>query len=561
MTSFQWDAFLSHASEDKDAFVIPLVAELEKYGLNIWFDKFTLKVGDSLRRSIEFGLAASRFGIVILSPSFFAKNWPQSELDGLFARQMEGPDVILPVWHQITKQDLLKKVPMLVDKRAANSNDGIAAVAKELVRVLRPEALELDISRVDAHRMNARFLEQLREKHPALDFRVSVGPTPAPEALHSELPLSKGIVASAAQSGMRIDILAKDEKEYLKNPVTFSIRFKDTGVSKVAALLRTGKAQEFTSEEFSNVKTNLQIFAPFDAHVVGQKLLMGPSTHNAKTIPVRVTFRGDSETVQFSYMEMRMERGGTDEVSIVVRGQSIPFLLRMIVSQGRLDNVNVEIEPQIKGAEVHAVQKYARAMRAIRKSGVIEIFNLETDSVAFSVDCKLEGPTKEQEWRFRIIDDVVAITDYFGLSVRWPSTISEQDADLLVMLKGLIDGSPIGKGARFTSILKKTQGNATSLNSQPPSAPAAYVREDPIVFFGSPIKDQTLAVLMEEVRITDFEAVKQRFAHAVLGEEIEISYETDSPLLVKLWDKVRCCPIERPTSAGRPQVSGDATRE
>ena len=151
---------------------------------------------------------------------------------------------------------------MLADKLAANSKDGIAAVAKELVRVIRPEALELDISRVDAQRVNARFLEQLREKNPALDFRVSVGPSPVPADLHSELPVPKGTVASVFHSGMQIDIMAKDREEYLKDPVKFSIRFKDKGVAKALELLRTGKPQEFTPEEFCNMKTNLQLFAP-----------------------------------------------------------------------------------------------------------------------------------------------------------------------------------------------------------------------------------------------------------------------------------------------------------
>src|SRR6185437_7074081 len=99
----EWDAFISHASEDKQLFVEPLVAELQRHNLRIWFDKFTLHVGSSLRESIDDGLANSRYGVVVLSHSFFAKNWPQKELNGLFARQVNGSNVILPVWHDLTK--------------------------------------------------------------------------------------------------------------------------------------------------------------------------------------------------------------------------------------------------------------------------------------------------------------------------------------------------------------------------------------------------------------------------------------------------------------------------
>jgi hypothetical protein len=62
----------------------------KKYGLTIWFDELTLRVGNSLRVSIEARLAQSRFGVVIFSHAFFSKNWAQAELNALFAREMQG---------------------------------------------------------------------------------------------------------------------------------------------------------------------------------------------------------------------------------------------------------------------------------------------------------------------------------------------------------------------------------------------------------------------------------------------------------------------------------------
>lgn len=99
------DLFISHASEDKDELVRPLVEELQKLGIDVWYDEFTLKIGDSLRRSIDKGLANAKYGVVVLSSSFFKKNWPQYELDGMVAREMEGTKVILPIWHKVTKSD------------------------------------------------------------------------------------------------------------------------------------------------------------------------------------------------------------------------------------------------------------------------------------------------------------------------------------------------------------------------------------------------------------------------------------------------------------------------
>ena len=75
----------------------------------------------------------------MLSKAFFAKNWPQYELNGLAARELEGGKVILPIWHSITRQEVLAFSPPLGDKLAITSaGKSIGAIAKELAKVLRP---------------------------------------------------------------------------------------------------------------------------------------------------------------------------------------------------------------------------------------------------------------------------------------------------------------------------------------------------------------------------------------------------------------------------------------
>ena len=89
-----WDLFICHASEDKDAVARPLAEALIEAGLEVWYDDFTLMLGDGLRRSIDRGIADSRFGVIILSPSFFQKEWPQRELDGLVSREIDGEKIV-----------------------------------------------------------------------------------------------------------------------------------------------------------------------------------------------------------------------------------------------------------------------------------------------------------------------------------------------------------------------------------------------------------------------------------------------------------------------------------
>lgn len=133
-----YDAFIAHASENKEDFVRPLANVLTKIGFKIWYDEFELKVGDSLRQSIDKGLANSRYAIVVLSKAFFSKNWPQYELNGLVAREIDGKKVILPIWHKIDKDEILSYSPPLADKVAIKTKGmSIEKIAEKLAEVLK----------------------------------------------------------------------------------------------------------------------------------------------------------------------------------------------------------------------------------------------------------------------------------------------------------------------------------------------------------------------------------------------------------------------------------------
>lgn len=134
----EYDVFISHASEDKEAVVRPLAHALSNGGLKVWYDEFELRIGDSLRRKIDTGLAKSRFGVVVLSRSFFHKGWTNYELDGLVSRAVSGEQILLPIWHEITKQELINYSPSLADKVARSTGTHtIDEIASEIIEVIR----------------------------------------------------------------------------------------------------------------------------------------------------------------------------------------------------------------------------------------------------------------------------------------------------------------------------------------------------------------------------------------------------------------------------------------
>ena len=136
-TSIKYDVFISHASEDKESFVRDLAEKLSSKGLKVWYDEFTLSLGDSLRRSIDDGLAKSRYGVVVLSQNFFEKEWPQKELDALVAKEDGLDTVILPIWHGVTKKQVQSFSPILADRLAVSTDKGIGHVVNEILKVVK----------------------------------------------------------------------------------------------------------------------------------------------------------------------------------------------------------------------------------------------------------------------------------------------------------------------------------------------------------------------------------------------------------------------------------------
>jgi len=132
-----WDIFICHASEDKDDVARPIAEFLRNEGYAVWYDEFTLKLGDSIRKSIDYGIANSMYGLVIFSPHFFSKDWPQRELDGLLTKTDESGKIILPIWHNVDRGIIQKTVPTLAEKFAVSTKLGLDVVIKQILNVLR----------------------------------------------------------------------------------------------------------------------------------------------------------------------------------------------------------------------------------------------------------------------------------------------------------------------------------------------------------------------------------------------------------------------------------------
>ena len=191
-TTKQWDVFVSYASEDREAVARPLAALLSELGVSVWFDQTELKLGDSLRHKVDEGLARCRYGVVILSESFFGKHNPERELSGLAQREIEEQYVILPVWYGIDESDVRAVSPPLADKIAVKWDQGLHVVAATVLEIVRPDI-------VDVLRKRGESAETLPRIKTGSELCVAVGSVHSALFLNSdpdseEVPLIAGFL-------------------------------------------------------------------------------------------------------------------------------------------------------------------------------------------------------------------------------------------------------------------------------------------------------------------------------------------------------------------------------
>ncbi len=135
----EWDLFICHAWEDK-GFVKPLASALSNLGVNIWYDDFELTLGDSLSVAINKGLTHSNFGLVIISRQFIGKGWSDYELKGLISKEIGGSKVILPIWYDVTVEEVKALNLWLADKKAFKTSEGdLEDIVLSIVEVVRPD--------------------------------------------------------------------------------------------------------------------------------------------------------------------------------------------------------------------------------------------------------------------------------------------------------------------------------------------------------------------------------------------------------------------------------------
>ena len=130
------DIFICHASEDKKEIVGPIVEAFTQAGISAWYDEAEIKWGDSITQKVNEGLKKSRFVVVVLSPSFLIKNWPQRELNAALNIEASTGEVkVLPllVGSEEDKKEILRRYPLLNDKKYLPWSGNLREIVEALI--------------------------------------------------------------------------------------------------------------------------------------------------------------------------------------------------------------------------------------------------------------------------------------------------------------------------------------------------------------------------------------------------------------------------------------------
>jgi hypothetical protein len=381
------------------------------------------------------------------------------------------------------------------------------------------------------------FIERLKERDARFNYEIVFSGDRGPEAVP---PAPRpGLVLSIMDGTKTINVFARDVEALEQDPPKVSVTIKGTGIEKFMSLVRTGMPQEFTEDELVNVTSNLTFLDPVQV-AANRKLFVGPSRElTSKRLRTRLTFRAGSETVEYGFLELRPSRAGTEEVELVTANDRLAFELTLVVPSHQPAAGKIRFRKRFVGAEVHEAKKFLRAISLLREGGEIEVFDLERQTVFVRAKIDLdEVPERKPEFE-DLIDELIKISDRFGVKLPLPGDISEQDLDSLLLLKTFVEGGTLPVN-NISLVIGKSEENRETFPKLIVTEGAyrlEHQRQTPSPkLFGIEIDTGPCVICVDRARVKNLAETIRRFNEAEIGAGVPVSLEPLAPVRLMLLD-------------------------
>lgn len=509
----------------------------------IWQSKsFPNGVGESQKEQIRNSLktALKRFTpahwILCLSVDMDAKSirwfekWKKSHSSRVQIGLFSASDIVHELFH-----------------RRSIRNHYLPGAALDPVELKRIIAKTGELSLEELERITENnledYIERLKERDARFNYQIvfdgDLGPRRSADAP------APGLMFSISAGAKTVNVFARDLDALRSNPPKLEFGLSEAGLAKYRELIRTGSQQEFVGDELRVTGSDFPLLSqiiqrPPSPH---DKLIVGPSRAlTSRKSSVRVTFRNDSgKSVEYSLLDLKPLRIGTQEAEVTCSGNNVPFQLSVVVPISFLipsTVVDIEVKQgnlsfdfELAGSDVKQAKKFLDAMALLQPKGQMEIFDLQLEKIAFTTEVEWGPDSPEIAARRRFVADLAQVADAFGLNLRIPSNVTDEDLNSLLILKAFAEGGTQDLPNISASLVKTEENQDLPQKLAGGRGVFRFVnpRQEPKPrLFGVDV-DTGPCSIEAECQLSDLSKTMEEFRRAPLESAVSFSFKPTQP--------------------------------
>jgi len=385
-----------------------------------------------------------------------------------------------------------------------------------------------------------QYLQRLRDRDARFDYQVMFLPHGDLHPHSSPLP---GLIATVTDADKRIDVFARDIEALQLDPPKVHVTVKGEGARKLQHAIETGNSVELGPGELSHFRSSFDFLLSGKPDPQSRVLKLEPlRRHRSKQFQFKTMFGARNSAVLYESIPFSVARQGTKEVELISVDQDLPFRMSMVfpISPNSVPHeASFSLQARFIGREVRAVRKFVMAMKALKESGNIELWDVQREVRFFEAKMSFELFPEASESLLTLLDEVCEIADVFRARIRFPKTVSQEDQMSISLLLALGRGGEAGLEVQGISctLTKSAAHEGVFLDALDAEQTFRFevgrVTPMPRVF-GTEVDTGPCLVVAERATITDKERVKRKYLSAAEGEGVVVHLRLLKPATVIL---------------------------
>lgn len=284
-----------------------------------------------------------------------------------------------------------------------------------------------------------QYLQRLRDRDARFDYQITYLP-------ERPLPIdNRGQILTVTNEDTRIDVFPKDVEALALDPPRFRFSLSPSGASKLKKSIETGLPADFGPDEVKNFQSSLDFLLPEGTQSAGHVLVKPSEIMGGRRFTFRVTFGSGSHSISYPSLEFAVVRAGTKESELSTTDTDLPFQLAIVLEmppEGPSQRVPIKgrfsVTHQFPGRSARTIKKFIDAMRALRQSREIELYDVRHESLFFKATLELEERSTGYLQFAQLIDELAEVSERLDIDLRLPESLKEEDVENLPVLLELI---------------------------------------------------------------------------------------------------------------------------